>query len=193
MNILNPTKQKVFILILVFVLFDILYFLYYKKIIFLHLLTSDFSYFEDILEFQFVLNLIIVPIVFLFATSLIHLTAELFGGQGHFKKFLYQSLFIFIPLTLLLGIMITYFLNVLENQLIWQINKDTDIQSLSLLIRESDTMKIIEFIFILFYILAIFWLMIRVKFNYSVSWFKAIASIISPFTLIYLISLIIEF
>ena len=172
--------------------FDLLYFLSFKKVALLYLLNSDLDDIEDVLNFQFTVNALIFPLVWFFILSIVHLTADLFGGSGSYKLFAYQSSFIFIPLTAILLFIITFSIVGLEDKVIWEIKPNTSMKEISQMILSSSEIEVVKLLFRVSYVFALFWIAYRIKVIYSINLFVALASIIAPFMLIYLLTVLIK-
>jgi hypothetical protein len=192
MSVLQPTPVRILIIVSFILTFDLLYFLSFKKIALLYLLNSDLDNIENILNFQFTANVVIFPLVWLFIVSIVHLTADLFGGTGSYKLLLYQSSFIFIPLTAILIFIVFFSIVALEGKLIWEIKEETSMKEISQMILSSSEIEVIKILFRTFYFMALVWIAYRIKAIYSISLMVSFASIISPFILIYLLSILIK-
>ena len=188
----QPTPLRIIIIAAFILIFDLLYFLSFKKIALLYLLNSDLDNVENILNFQFTVNAIIFPLVWFFIVSMVHLTADLFGGTGSYKLLLYQSSFIFIPLTAILIFIISFTIVGLEGKLIWEIKEETSMKEISQMILSSSEIEVIKILFRVFYFIAVVWIAYRIKQIYSISLLVSFTSIISPFILIYLLTILIK-
>jgi hypothetical protein len=192
MSVLRPTPLRIGIIAAFVLTFDILYFFSFKKISLLYLLNSDLDNIENILNFQFTVNALIFPLVWFFIVSIIHLTADLFGGNGSYKLLLYQSSFIFIPLTGIIVFIISFSIVGLEGKLIWEIKEETTMKEISQMILSSSEIEVIKTLFRIFYLIAIVWIAYRIKALYSISLLVSCASIIAPFVLIYFLTILIK-
>ena len=123
---------------------------------------------------------------------MVHLTADLFGGTGSYKLLLYQSSFIFIPLTAILIFIISFTIVGLEGKLIWEIKEETSMKEISQMILSSSEIEVIKILFRVFYFIAVVWIAYRIKQIYSISLLVSFTSIISPFILIYLLTILIK-
>jgi hypothetical protein len=190
--LLKPSREKAIILALIIVLFDYLYFYSAKKFAFLYLINTDINNFEDILNFQLVISFSIFPLFWIFIVALIHLSSEVFGGEGQFKLLLYQVSFIFAPLIIIFIIMSFLLLEKIEGDLIWRITKFTSRKEISDMILSSLEMKILRASMVVIYVLSLFWIISRVNSIYKLNYVMATLAVVLPFVTIYLISILIK-
>lgn len=182
-----PNPVKWIGLAITFTAFDIIYVSYFREIAALYLINYDSK--ESIinfLDFQFLINFFVLPVIWIFCVGVVHLTAEVFGGKGSFRVFLFQSSLIVVPLFFLIFGVSLYFIPRLESHLLMNVTKQTSLRDISQLIKDSGHLTVINIVFNSFYFIAFLWIIIRIQRLYRLNIFVSICALIFPFLIIYL-------
>lgn len=190
-SLLTPDKPKVVFVILFFLLFDFAYYMLFRKMASFYLFIQSDEKIQSILTFQLIVNILLLPILWIFALGMIHLVAEILGGHGIFSLFLFQGSFIFVPLTIIVTILLLFLIDSLEQSLISQIEPNFDLKAITKIIQESKEIKLMNLLTYFVYPVSFLWICFRVKYIYSITFLKAVVAVITPFSLIYILSLLV--